>query len=772
MSRDFSTVVDDHGSERPKTRAPGIHFDIKRFLNLRLVSVIVIAAVLMGPFALAGWFSAPYTYTATAVLQFRSSNDGIIGQDSNGIAAYDKYVGTELAKIRDGIVLNRVLEIPEVQSLASVAKAVDKLQFVKGTIRTNMARNSELVRVSCTMESRSEALVILRNVMEVYEKQAINTEADSDTKRISAIKEEIDNRTVERDRTLKRIRDIQGALGALMVGDSPGESTETEQYLAKFLEAEGEVDALEESLSEAKIRLSKIEKLEELHREDRGAPIYEFDIDPTMVQRDLRVSSAQADLSARESRVALLLQSHKPDHPALQAAKRELESVKSNVASREQQARTDALRTIRGQIELSVEELTRRLNDASDGLIVARTRYDEFVEKQGEIRETASAEQANIEIMREEAEAELRYITSLNSELRSIQLNEKAPARVSIASQPYAPQSKDRKKKTMLAAMGVMAALGIGLAYGVLRELLDQKVRTRQDMARITDIPTIASIPHLDEDPSLAGANSALLLAQHPNTTVADEYRRIIARILYPEDNAAEISSLLVVSASTQEGKTSIAANLAIALEQANRRVLLIDLSSQKPDVERTFGLTPSVGLSELMSNPHAREELIRATAFENLGVVGPGTTPGALAGRLASREMMDFMEWADEHFDHLIVDTPPMLLMSDAKLLAPAVDGVLFVVGVGSSSLGMVGRCLRDLDQLRANVIGVVINGIRSMRGGYLRKNQSLYHAYTERASEGAATDSMPEINVLDEEVPEPVDPEVVLLPFEDDTK
>jgi capsular exopolysaccharide synthesis family protein len=373
-------------------------------------------------------------------------------------------------------------------------------------------------------------------------------------------------------------------------------------------------------------------------------------------------------------------------------------------------------------------------------------------------------------MLREEASADRRFIADLQARLKNIQLNEKAPAGVQVVSQPYAPQSKNRKMKFVMAGMGFMGALGLGLLYGVARELLDQQVRTRQDIARITDLPTVASIPHLSEDRLLADADSALLMAEHPNTTIADEYRRIIARILFPEDNAAEISSLLVVSASTQEGKTSVATNLAIALEQANRRVLLIDLSSQKPDVERKFGLLPGTGLSELMQNPHAREELIRSTAYENLGVVGPGSAPERLAGRLASREMMDFMEWADEHFDHIIVDTPPLLLMSDAKLLAPAMDGVLFVVGACSSTLGMVSRCLNDLEQLRANVIGVVINGIRSMRGGYLRKNQSLYYAYTERANESVVAGVMPEINVLDEEVPEPVDAEVVLLPYEDE--
>ena len=101
MSRDFSTVVDDFESERPKTRAPGLHFDIKRFLSLRLFLVLAIALVLALPFAIAGWFAAPDVYTATAVIQFRSQTGGFLEQSGTGSNAvsYEKFVGSELAKL-------------------------------------------------------------------------------------------------------------------------------------------------------------------------------------------------------------------------------------------------------------------------------------------------------------------------------------------------------------------------------------------------------------------------------------------------------------------------------------------------------------------------------------------------------------------------------------------------------------------------------------------------------------------------------------------------
>ena len=92
---------------------------------------------------------------------------------------------------------------------------------------------------------------------------------------------------------------------------------------------------------------------------------------------------------------------------------------------------------------------------------------------------------------------------------------------------------------------------------------------------------------------------------------------------------------------------------------------------------------------------------------------------------------MARFLNDTAEQFDYVIVDTPPWLIMSEAKLITPLIDGVLFVVGSGVSTLGMVKRCLRELTDVQANVLGIVLNGVRYTPGGYMSKNRDLYYAY-----------------------------------------
>lgn len=768
MSRDFSTVADDFASEKKPSGSPAFHFDPKRFLNLRLPAIAIISLVLGLPLALAGWFLTPVEFTATAQIQYRSIGTGIVQNDlsRSGAGDYAKFVNTEIAKLTGDNVLQKVLERPEVTSLPSIQAVSDRLTFLKDRISARLLSNSELVVVSCTMQTRYEALQLLEIVVDIYERQAMVDEQTEGSVKIEIINEKIEDK--EKDLAIQRqaIQELEGALGASFGSVLPRDSKEAEQYRQEVLLSERRITDAQNSVESIEDRIARLEAHQEANRANPGDPIYEFGVED-LVGRDPAVATLEQSVVRTQSEVDLLRETHKEGHARLRAQERNLASMKRNLEAQKSLARAEALRTLRGRFANELEDARRQVEEERTTLAENRERYEDFVSMESTKLTQASEERARLQQLREQADLDRELLSSWRTQVQNMQLEGEAPARVRVAAAPYAPQAQGIAKKLMMALLGLLAGTAAGVAYGVIRELFDQQIRTPRDIARITNLPIIASIPHRSEDRMLPETDMALLMAQHPNSIIADEYRRILARLLFPEDNAAEISSLLVVSASPGEGKTSLACNLAVALEQANRRVLLIDLSSQRPCVEVTFGLSPSLGLADLLQNGDSRDELIRRTAFENLGVLGPGTDLSDLSGRLASREMMDFMEWADEHFDHIIVDSPPLRLMSDAKLLAPAVDGVLFVVGAGSSTLGMVSRCLRELDVLRANTVGIVLNGIRSMRGGYLRKNRNLFYAYTDTGSFGTGTGEMPEINIVEDESEES-DEAVVLLPVD----
>jgi len=128
-------------------------------------------------------------------------------------------------------------------------------------------------------------------------------------------------------------------------------------------------------------------------------------------------------------------------------------------------------------------------------------------------------------------------------------------------------------------------------------------------------------------------------------------------------------------------------------------------------------------------------------------------------------------LERAEHDFEHVIIDSPPALLMSEAKFLAPIADGVIMVVGVGKSTMGMVQRCLREMNQVGANVAGIVLNGIRFTRGGYLRQNIRMFYDYNARDGNGKhAADVADVVLIDDDELDEEAHPAVVLVDDEPD--
>jgi capsular exopolysaccharide synthesis family protein len=265
--------------------------------------------------------------------------------------------------------------------------------------------------------------------------------------------------------------------------------------------------------------------------------------------------------------------------------------------------------------------------------------------------------------------------------------------------------------------------------------------------------------------------HSPLLIVDHPNSPTADEFRRLLVRVLYPAEGATEINTCLVTSPTRGDGKTSTACNLAIALAEADRRVLLLDISSREASIERCFHLEEAQGLCDILCGSGTLMEYIRPVpAAPNLFVLGPGFGDGDLAGRLASRELLELLEEAEHEFEHVIIDSPPSLLMADARLLAPVVDGVVVVVGAGVSTIGMVRRCLRELDQVGATVIGIALNRMRGTRSGYMRTNYDLYYNYSVDRQKDWEHRDVPEMRVVDE--PAAPEPDVVLLEHDVDER
>lgn len=714
MTQDFSSSLESLSLPGVSAERPGPVFDFKRMLALRLPLMLGVAFLLAAASVPAAWFLTPLKFTATAELRFMARAPRVLYTDTEGTnASYDKFVNTQLGMITGNTILGRVLDSAAVRDLEIIRAQEDALAFLRGCVSATVNRNSELVTVTCTLADREAARLILDEAISLYMTYAMSEEAAAEADRLDALRRERDSRQQELQRQLQDLASFQTSPGVTL---DPGE--ELTLYIQGKLNTETAIEEANRRLKEIDEQIARVDDLK-----NSGGIVYDYDVART-TEADPRVSSLQMT----ELQLTQGLDNLVEGSPQRVSLEKELKSTQSSLAEVRSRVQVEVLNSLRRQFELEREQVEKSLTGAQEQL----AKFEELIgEYRSRLASTAS-EQNRYTEMRASVEKTRTLLDEVRQKITEIEVEKNAPARVRLNSEASVPTHPDYGRRYKMMLLALMASLAAGYGLGMVRELTDQQIRSPRDLTRVTRLPIVAVVPDSREDATLKEAYLPFLMADFPNSTCAEEFRRVLAYLLYTSEEVSGASSVLVASPSRGEGKTTLVCNLGIALAAANHRVLIVETSSRRPDIERCFRLERGPGLAELLHGEGEISDYIRETPFSGLQVLGPGLDSERLAGRLASRELLQFLSSVENEFDQVLFDTPPALLVSDAKLLAPVVDSVIVVAGAGVSTLGMVRRCLRDLEQGNARLLGMVLNRVRRLRGGYMADNLRMYYAYS----------------------------------------
>jgi tyrosine-protein kinase Etk/Wzc len=729
MSTEFSTELFGGGGAGTQGRetAP---INIKRLLYTQGKLMAIIAVVVVVASVPPVWLLVAPQYEATAAIQFSEERPAA----SNVITPvrtfrdYERHIETQGYLIRGAEVQKRVANNPSIQQLPLIQRQDDPVTFLMREVMVRREPSSALVRISFRSPDSEAALQIVTVTREEYIRLAASMEEELGgdlLKQVIEQKNAVDRKLDNLRESIDARRDSIQSLPLGIDGNSANASASS--YHGQLSLAVSDLRDTEIKVRELHADIERMEALIEENRANPNDKIFEYDIEAG-VAKDVVVVGLQKELAVQEAKVGVLADKYQSGRPELAAYVAERDGVAKKLRTEEARARRESL-------EAQYERTKIILADAENAVESAQSRVDDFTKRldayskeQSEVFrvfESVGQMKEDEKRLREESAELQRQITALHAQSG-------VPASVSPAGPASVPGKPDNKKRIQVLALCVVAACGLAFVVGFLREWLDKTVRSLDDLRYLTDAPVITAIPHLSVDKLPDSARAETVMGEYPGSTLSNEYRRVLTRIIYPPEGSAELNTVLVSSAMRGDGKTSSACNLAIALGQANRRVLLIDLAARRPTIEKVFGLPNEAGLSEMFSHEVEALDAVRETHYANLNVLGTGRRPKEIIGKLASREMVELLEGAEEAFDHVIIDTPPVLLMSDAKLLAPVVDGVLVVVGAHHTSKGMIRRCVAELRQAHANIIGLVLNGLRPTRGGYIEENVAQYYRYT----------------------------------------
>lgn len=283
---------------------------------------------------------------------------------------------------------------------------------------------------------------------------------------------------------------------------------------------------------------------------------------------------------------------------------------------------------------------------------------------------------------------------------------------ISAAATPSSPASPNIPRDL---ALGVLLALLAGLAAAVVLDFLDNRVRRPADIEALYDLPVIGSIPSVH-----SSQNVALIAAQKPSSVQAEAYRELRTNLHFML-TADRMNTLLVTSSLSGEGKSSTAINLAQVLAQAGDRVLLVDADLRRPSLATELGLERTVGLTTVLIGDVELDDVTQPLETAGLDVLTSGPIPPNPSELLGSEAMRSLLEAASEAYDYVVVDTAPLLAVTDAVALSRFVDGSLVVAQSDRVKKQQLGEALAKMDSVDARVLGVVVsNAPRDVRDVY----------------------------------------------------
>ncbi|QYO66513.1 GumC family protein [Leptolyngbya sp. 7M] len=457
--------------------------------------------------------------------------------------------------------------------------------------------------------------------------------------------------------------------------------------------------------------------------------------------RELRtdVEKKTAELRALRDQKLVVFQESAPE---IKEIDRQIESLERSLAQALAKNRAELEEFRKRSSSVLTETLRTNLARAREAEDKIRATYNQkYNEAQGQ-----NIGAVQIRLLEQNIETNKGFLDNLRKQQSSNDVASKgSDNNISVAAFAIPPEKPigPQRLTTVLGVLFLSTLFGMGLALFL--EYLDDTIKTTEEIENYLQLPALAAIPTIDSMPRrkllLVGKNegdeaaddlsSELLINADPRSSLAEAYRQLRTSILLSTAGHAP-KSLLVTSSLPSEGKTTTATNTAISLAQTGAKVLIIDGDMRRPRLHSVFGIENGDGLSTVLSSEMTDKEilsLIKQDEGSKLNLLTSGPIPPNPAELIGSEQMVKLMSMLQEHFTHVVIDSPPITSFTDGVLIASMVDGVVLVVHSGKSSRQVVRRARQLLVDVGARIVGVVLNNVNLRSQDNYYYYQSYYH-------------------------------------------
>lgn len=520
----------------------------------------------------------------------------------------------------------------------------------------------------------------------------------------------------------KRVHEAEAALRSA--------ETEYQQYLAqhKIISNDERGNITVARTEQLNRQLAEVENdrraAEALYASTREVPADEL----PPVLNDPTVQSLTRELNKQQQELANLSAKYQPNFPAVKQVQEQVKQLETLLAG----AKERIVKNIATQYEVA----RKRENDLRASLSQSK----------GEaIQQNRQANELNMK--RQKVETNQKNFEDLQQRLRQAEVeSDFRPSNIRIVQQAFTPIAPVKPNKILNIGLSLLIGLALGIGLAFFLEYLNNTINTAEDVERITGLPALGGIPSLQslaktrgligngkKSTALTASNGELLSGHESISSFAESYRALRTSLLLSSAEHAP-RTMLITSSHPAEGKTTIVANTAISLAQTGARVLVLDADMRRPRCHKILSVSNEVGLSTFLSRDIKLESVIQQHEIANLYVLPAGPVPPNPSELLSSIKLRILISELQGQFDHIVIDSPPVIHVTDALIISPHVDGVVLVVKSGQTAREAVLRAKQALIDVNAKLFGIVLNSIDlNTESYYYNYKYSYYHSYEE---------------------------------------
>lgn len=568
--------------------------------------------------------------------------------------------------------------------------ADDIAKIISEEIIVKPIKRSKIVEISYESPNPQLASTITNSVARAYMEQILDM-------KMNASRYTLQWMTQKAEEERKRLEKSEKAL---------------QDYMKKYniVTLENKVTVLPQKLSELSTELVKAEtrrkELEVLYNR-----VKKFRKNPekaeTMpaIATDPTVQSLREQILQAEQNIMELSKKYGYKHPVMKRAVSELNALKERKAQEIQRV----IDSIKNDYELALSK-ERNLK-----ALLSRTKSEAL-----ELNEKF----IQYGILKREVETNRQLYDALMKKIKEQSVTEKIQSvNVWIVEKAETPEYPVKPRKALNLLLGIIVGLfgGVGIAFFI--EYLDNTIKSPDDAEARLEKPVLAVIPLLKEKDK----NIEEIVLKEPRSSFAEDYKVLRTSLLLASAEKPP-KTVLITSTGPDEGKTVTAINLASAIAQSEYTVLLIDADLRKPRIHKVFSLNNDKGLSTYLAGA-SDMNIIQEGPLSNFSIIPSGPLPPNPSELLGSKRMKELIETLKDKYDVIIIDSPPVLTVSDSMILGRIVDGLLLVTRGGKTTYELAGRAIKSLTDMKENLLGVVINALDIKKGEYYYRYYNTYY-------------------------------------------